>query len=132
MVPENMRVFFHEIDTGVTSRGALTCRAHTPASAKHAWPGRNDQRRAMQIRVKISRSGAVAAGARGWVPAHVNPVGVNDNGAGISTDCGDNRFHVRGRSFVIHALRNGLWLVLFAGAEDRSAVRATRLRATGC
>ena len=85
----------------------------------------------MQIRVKISRSGALAAGARGWVPARANPIPVNDNGAGVSTDCGDNRFHVRGRSFVIHALRNGLWLVLFAGAEDRSAARAARLRATG-
>jgi NADPH-dependent ferric siderophore reductase len=41
VVPENMRVFFHEIDAGVTSRWA-----------RHARPGRYDQLRATQIWVR--------------------------------------------------------------------------------
>jgi hypothetical protein len=73
----------------------------------------------------------MTAGARGWGPPGANPIGANDNGAGVSTDCGDKRFHVRGRSLVIHALRNGFLLVLFAGAVDRAAARAARPRATG-
>jgi hypothetical protein len=71
----------------------------------------------------------MAAGARDGAPTGANPIGVNDAGAGVSTDCGDNRFHVEGRSFVIHALWNGLVLVLFAGAEDRETATAAWLRA---
>lgn len=69
----------------------------------------------------------MAAGARAWIPLGANLIGVSDRGAGFSIDCGDNRFHVGSRSFVIHALRNGFLSVLFAGAHDRAAIEADRL-----
>lgn len=100
------------------------------ASAGHAGPGRNDQRRATQISVKISRSDVMGAGVRDWAAPGANPIGVNDNGAGVSTDCADRRFQVRDRSFVIHTRWNGL-LVLFAGAEGCERATAGGLTAVG-
>lgn len=73
----------------------------------------------------------MAAGARAGTPPVANPIGVNDHGAGGSTDCADKRFHVMGRSFVVHALRKGFLLVWFAGAEGCETVRAGRLREPG-
>jgi hypothetical protein len=77
----------------------------------------------------MSRSGATAAGARERAPPGAHPIGVKDSGTGVSTDCADKRFQVRGRSFVIHARRNGFLSVLFAGAEGCETARAARLRA---
>lgn len=119
MVAENMGVL-HEIDTGLQalSRECAACR---------------DQTRAMQSRVKVSRSAGMVAGDRDWASSGAACAGLNVVGVGGRADWGDKRFQGCGRSFVIHMLWNGFVLVLFpvlvvfAGAEACDAAGAGRL-----
>lgn len=59
----------------------------------------------------------------------MGPIRLDNNGTGDSTDGGDKRFQVWGRSFVIHMLWNGLLFVLFAGAKVRELARVGWLMA---